>query len=209
MFITIEGIEGSGKTTLVAHLAEYFVGIGQQVVVTREPGGCELGGLLRSLVLSSTIDLTPESELFLFLADRAQHVSECIQPAIVSGKTVLCDRYADSTIVYQGYGRGMGIGKLWEFNEVAIKGIWPKKTLLLDIDAEKALERVYIRNEGLGLTTLEDRFESENINFHHRIRNGFLCWAERNPDRITILNADTTSEELFQQAVSVLKDIAK
>ena len=207
MFITIEGIEGSGKTTLINLLSEYFSSRGEDVIVTREPGGCELGGLLRSLVLSSELRLTTESELFLFLADRAQHVSECIQPAIMSGKTVFCDRYADSTIVYQGYGRGMNIGKLWEFNEVAIKSIWPQKTLLLDIDVEKALERACVRNETLGLNVVEGRFESEPIDFHNRIRDGFLHWAERNPDRITILNADTTPEQLFQQAVSVLKGI--
>lgn len=204
MFITIEGIEGSGKTTLISRLSEYFNSRGEDVIVTREPGGCELGSLLRSLVLSSELRLTTESELFLFLADRAQHVSECIEPAIISGKTVFCDRYADSTIVYQGYGRGMNIGKLWEFNEVAIKGIWPKKTLLLDIEVEKALERACIRNETLGLNVLEGRFELESIDFHNRIRDGFLHWAGRNPDRITILNADTTPEELFQQALNVL-----
>ena len=182
MFITIEGIEGSGKTTLINRLSEYFSSRGEDVIVTREPGGCELGGLLRSLVLSSEL-------------------------GIMNGKTVFCDRYADSTIVYQGYGRGMNIGKLWEFNEVAIKGIWPQKTLLLDIDVEKALERACIRNEALGLNIVEGRFESEPMDFHNRIRDGFLHWAGRNPDRITILNADTTPEDLFQQSVSVLREI--
>lgn len=204
MFITIEGVEGSGKTTLLNKIATYFQSIGNEVVTTREPGGSDLGKLLRKLVLSSDITISPESELFLFLADRAQHVSECIQPALSNNNVVLCDRYADSTIVYQGYGRGMGIGKLWEFNDVAVKGIWPEKTFVLDIDPEKALERALSRNKAAGITDIEGRFEAEGLDFHVRIRDGFLRWAERNPDRIVVLNADTTPEELFQQAYYVL-----
>ena len=109
MFITLEGIEGSGKTTLIENLADVFRTLNHEVLVTREPGGCALGRELRQMLLNPETEICPEAELFLFLADRAQHVAEVIRPALKRGEVVLCDRYADSTVVYQGYGRGLDI----------------------------------------------------------------------------------------------------
>ena len=134
MFITLEGIEGSGKTTLIENLADVFRTLNHEVLVTREPGGCALGRELRQMLLNPETEICPEAELFLFLADRAQHVAEVIRPALKRGEVVLCDRYADSTVVYQGYGRGLDIEKLRSLNDVAIGGLWPVRTFVLDMD---------------------------------------------------------------------------
>ena len=134
MFITLEGIEGSGKTTLIENLADVFRTLNHEVLVTREPGGCALGRELRQMLLNPETEICPEAELFLFLADRAQHVAEVIRPALKRGEVVLCDRYADSTVVYQGYGRGLDIEKLRSLNDVAIGGLWPDRTFVLDMD---------------------------------------------------------------------------
>ena len=138
MFITLEGIEGSGKTTLIENLADVFRTLNHEVLVTREPGGCALGRELRQMLLNPETEICPEAELFLFLADRAQHVAEVIRPALKRGEVVLCDRYADSTVVYQGYGRGLDIEKLRSLNDVAIGGLWPVRTFVLDMDPAAA-----------------------------------------------------------------------
>ena len=143
MFITLEGIEGSGKTTLIENLADVFRTLNHEVLVTREPGGCALGRELRQMLLNPETEICPEAELFLFLADRAQHVAEVIRPALKRGEVVLCDRYADSTVVYQGYGRGLDIEKLRSLNDVAIGGLWPDRTFVLDMDPADALKRAW------------------------------------------------------------------
>ena len=160
MFITLEGIEGSGKTTLIENLADVFRTLNHEVLVTREPGGCALGRELRQMLLNPETEICPEAELFLFLADRAQHVAEVIRPALKRGEVVLCDRYADSTVVYQGYGRGLDIEKLRSLNDVAIGGLWPDRTFVLDMDPADALKRARRRNAELGLSEKEGRFEA-------------------------------------------------
>ena len=155
MFITLEGIEGSGKTTLIENLADVFRTLNHEVLVTREPGGCALGRELRQMLLNPETEICPEAELFLFLADRAQHVAEVIRPALKRGEVVLCDRYADSTVVYQGYGRGLDIEKLRSLNDVAIGGLWPDRTFVLDMDPADALKRARRRNAELGLSEKE------------------------------------------------------
>lgn len=201
MFITLEGIEGSGKTTLQNALASALREQGHEVLVTREPGGCALGRTLRGVLLDPHSHLSPHAELFLFLADRAQHVAESIKPALDAGGIVLCDRYADSTIVYQGYGRGFDIDTLQKLNDLAIGGLWPDQTLVLDMEPEAALRRALRRNEAQGLTDSEGRFEAESLDFHHRLRTGFQLWANRNPKRITLLDASGTPSDLLQQAL--------
>ena len=178
MFITLEGIEGSGKTTLIENLADVFRTLNHEVLVTREPGGCALGRELRQMLLNPETEICPEAELFLFLADRAQHVAEVIRPALKRGEVVLCDRYADSTVVYQGYGRGLDIEKLRSLNDVAIGGLWPDRTFVLDMDPADALKRARRRNAELGLSEKEGRFEAEQMPFHTRIREGFKLWAD-------------------------------
>ena len=160
MFITFEGIEGSGKSTVLTRVQEHLENQGYEVVRTLEPGGSRLGRQLRRILLDmESRDLTGESELFLYLADRAQHVATVIRPALEAGKIVLSDRYADSTVVYQGYGRGLDPKLLHTFNDVAVSGLWPDLTLLFDLPPEVGLKRALTRNVREGKADSEGRFE--------------------------------------------------
>ena len=202
MFITLEGIEGSGKTTLIENLADVFRTLNHEVLVTREPGGCALGRDLRGLLLNPETAICSEAELFLFLADRAQHVAEVIRPALAKGVVVLCDRYADSTVVYQGYGRGLDIERLRDLNDMAVGGLWPDRTFVLDMDPKAALTRARRRNAELGVAGKEGRFEAESLPFHTRIREGFKLWAAHNTKRVVILDAADSPEGLMHQALA-------
>jgi len=198
MFITFEGIEGTGKTTQIARVKEYFESMGREVLLTREPGGSRIGKELRKMLLHvDNKDIAPTAELFLYLADRAQHIAQVVRPAVEAGKVVLCDRFADSTVVYQGYGRGLDIAVLQQLNEVAVDGLWPNLTIVLDIDPAVGLKRAMQRNTEEGKAVEEGRFEAEHISFHNRIRAGYLAWAELNRDRIKVANADGTPDEVF------------
>jgi len=172
-----------------------------------EPGGSRVGTELRKMLLHvDNKDITPITELFLYLADRAQHIAQVIRPALEAGKVVLCDRFADSTIVYQGYGRGLDTQVLKQLNEVAVDGLWPDLTIVLDIDPEIGLKRAMLRNIEDGKAKEEGRFEAEHISFHNRIREGYLTWAALNRDRIKIVNAAATPEEVFDRIKVVLED---
>jgi dTMP kinase len=197
MFVTFEGIEGCGKSTQCRLLAAWLEELGHKVLRTREPGGSALGRTLRSILLNvENRDLTPESELFLYLADRAQHVGRIIRPHLEQGWTVLCDRYADSTVVYQGYGRGLDPDLLHSFNDVAVAGLWPDLTLLIDLPVEDGLRRAMDRNARERQCASEGRFEAESLSFHGRIRNGYLRWAALHPDRFRIIDGLGTPEEV-------------
>ena len=204
MFVTVEGVEGAGKSTLMNLLVQELEHRGIPCVRTREPGGCGLGARLRPLLLDVSSSLDSRAELFLFLADRAQHVAEIIRPALERGDWVLCDRYADSTIAYQGYGRGMDADRLQELNDHATGGLWPERTLLLDLPVEQGLQRARARNGREGLSCSEGRFEAEEIAFHQRIRQGFLARAVRWPERFRVLDARLAPEELLKEALSAL-----
>ena len=201
MFVTVEGVEGAGKSSLMNLLVREFEKRRIPFLRTREPGGCGLGAKLRPLLLD--VSSTPDSraELFLFLADRAQHVAEIIRPALERGEWVLCDRYADSTIAYQGCGRGMDADRLQAFNDYATGGLWPERTLLLDLPVEEGLQRARARNGREGLSRSEGRFEAEELAFHERIREGFLARAARWPERFRVLDARLTPEEILKQAL--------
>ena len=204
MFVTVEGVEGAGKSTLLNLLARELERRGIAFLRTREHGGCGLGASLRPLLLDVSSRLDSRAELFLFLADRAQHVAETIRPALERDEWVLCDRYADSTIAYQGYGRGMDIDRLQTLNDYATKGLWPDRTLLLDLPVETGLDRARARNGREGLSASEGRFEAEEKAFHQRIREGFLDRAARWPERFQILDATLAPQQLLQQALSGL-----
>lgn len=204
MFVTVEGVEGAGKSTLMDLLARALESRGIPFLRTREPGGCGLGASLRPLLLDVSSTLDSRAELFLFLADRAQHVSETIRPALARGAWVLCDRYADSTIAYQGYGRGMDVERLQALNDYATGGLWPDMTLLLDLPVETGLARARARNGREGLTQSEGRFEAEELAFHQRIRSGFLARAARWPERFCVLNAALSPQMLYKQALKAL-----
>jgi dTMP kinase len=195
MFITFEGIEGTGKSTQIALLQKRLEAQGRRVLVTCEPGGSRIGAELRRVLLSlENRDLTAQAELFLYLADRAQHVAQVVRPALESGAMVLCDRFADSTVAYQGFGRGMDTELLHRLNAVAVDGVWPGLTILLDIDPEIGLARAVARNHSEGKTSAEGRFEAESLAFHGRVRQGFLDLAARDPERIRIVDASGTLE---------------
>lgn len=204
MFVTVEGVEGAGKSTLMNMLVRELERRGMAFVRTREPGGCGLGESLRPLLLNVASSLDCRAELFLFLADRAQHVADTIRPALSRGDWVLCDRYADSTIAYQGYGRGMDVDWLQDLNDHATNGLWPDRTLLLDLPVETGLKRALARNGREGLSRSEGRFEAEEMAFHQRIRDGFLERAARWPDRFRVLDAERPPERLLADALEAL-----
>lgn len=199
MFITFEGIEGTGKSTQITLLRAYFESLGRKVLVTMEPGGSRIGLELRRVLLSlENRDITPRAELFLYLADRAQHVAQVVRPALDAGMVVLSDRFADSTVAYQAYGRGMDADLLHQLNTVAVDGLWPNLTLLLDLDPELGLRRAVDRNQREGKTVAEGRFEAESMAFHSRVRQGYLDWAARFPQRMRIVDASGTPETVAQ-----------
>ncbi len=204
MFITVEGIEGSGKSTLIALLAERLEELGHACLVTREPGGCGLGDDLRRILLESERRLDDRAELFLFLADRAQHVTEVLRPALSRGEWVICDRYADSTVAYQGFGRGMDAAMLRSASDVAADGLSPDLTFLLDLPAEEGLRRARLRNLTEGTASSEGRFEAEELAFHERVRTGFLKLAEMEPSRFAVLDARCRPQELLAEALERL-----
>ena len=205
MFLTIEGIEGAGKSTFLGLLEAELVKRGVDFLRTREPGGCALGRQIRPLLLDASQKVSGRAELFLFLADRAQHVADTIRPALERGQWVICDRYADSTIAYQGYGRGMDPEELQKLNDYATGGLWPDITFLLDLPAEVGLGRALTRNGREGLTQSEGRFEAEALAFHQRIRDGFLVRAIRWPQRFRVLDAAQTPDAIVAQAMKHLE----
>ena len=204
MFLTVEGIEGAGKSTFIGLLEDELTKRGVDFLHTREPGGCALGRQIRPLLLDASQKVSARAELFLFLADRAQHVADTIRPALERGQWVVCDRYADSTIAYQGYGRGMDPEELQKLNDYATDGLWPDITFLLDLPAEVGLGRALARNGREGLTQSEGRFEAEALAFHQRIREGFLLRASRWPERFCVLDAARTPDAVVAQALEYL-----
>lgn len=206
MFITFEGIEGCGKSTQCRMLKQWLEARGRSVLLTLEPGGSRLGRQLRSILLDmASQDLTGESELFLYLADRSQHVSQVITPALTRGEVVISDRYADSTVVYQGYGRGLDPKLLHQLNSVAVSGTWPDLTLLLDLPVATGLKRALKRDLNEGKNATEGRFEAESERFHNRVREGYLTWASLHLDRFAVIDAADDPETVFErvrQAVS-------
>jgi len=194
--ISFEGGDGSGKTTQLKLLDNYLASRGKLCLSTREPGGTTLGEMIRKILLEAgKVEIAYPTELFLYLADRAQHVHEVIRPALASGRLVLCDRFTDSTLAYQGYGRGVDLDMLRRLNQVASHGITPDVTFLLDCPVEVGLSRTAQRNMNLKSGgSREDRFEQERADFHERVRRGFLELARAEPQRIYVLDASRPTE---------------
>ncbi len=187
-FITFEGIEGCGKTTQIKLLAEYFSERGLNVTLTREPGGCPIADQVRNILLDARNSaMTPRAELLLYAAARAQHVEEVIKPALAAGRIVLCDRFTDATIAYQGNGRGLDLNTIDQLNCLATTGLSPQLTVLIDCPVEIGLERAFARiNTGSG--SREERFELESGRFHQKVRDGYLILAALAPDRFVIID---------------------
>lgn len=188
-FITLEGPEGSGKSTHARLLVDRFRSGGHSVVATREPGGTPLGESIRGLLQHDAggEGMASETELLLFMASRAQLVSQVIRPALINGHSVVCDRFADSTTAYQGYARGCDIEKILALSDMATGGLTPDLTILLDVDVKAAFERLRQRNLKNGVE--KDRIEREALAFHERVRAGYLDLARRWPGRIRVVDA--------------------
>ena len=193
--ITFEGPEGSGKSTQIKLLANYLSGAGCEVVITREPGGTPLAEHFREILKHRHTHekIHPSTELFLFEAGRAQNVNEVIKPALAAGKIVLCDRFTDSTIAYQGYARGQDLHMLETLNRLALNGVEIALTILLDLPPEVGFARAARRVE---TQNSFDRMESETLAFHHKVRSGFLALAAQYPERIKVFNAEQPMEQL-------------
>lgn len=198
LFITLEGVEGSGKTTQAAILGDTLRREGRRITVTHEPGGTRAGEAIRSIFLDPAVSLDVAAELLLVLADRAQHVREKLRPAIAAGEIVISDRYSDSTTAYQGYGRGFDLKLLADLNRLASDSVKPDLTLVLDVQIETGLERTRARVKGA--TRGPDRFEGQAMDFHSRVRQGFLEIAHAEPDRVKVIDA-TRPLEVVQSEI--------
>ncbi|WP_043485826.1 dTMP kinase [Holophaga foetida] len=200
MFVTIEGVEGAGKSTQIQMLLQRLVRLGVPALVSKEPGGTPLGQELRSLLLAPHLSgekWCPESELLLFYADRAQHIASVIRPALESGRLILVDRFDDSTRAYQG-AQGISEATMDKLGEVVLGRLRPHLTLILDMDPALSLERVRARNAAAGNAFKETRFDNETLDFHTRVRKRFLAIAQRDPQRVTLVPADRTPEEVHE-----------
>ncbi len=205
MFITFEGIEGSGKSTALNGLAATLENEGYKVVCTREPGGSALGRILRGALLNEESKICPEAELFLFLADRAQHVQEFILPHLEQGYFVLCDRYVDSTIAYQGGGRNLGIEPLLSLHKLSTNDLWPDLTLLLDVPVSTGINRATMRNNQQDDSINEKRFDVESANFHNQVRQNYIVRAAQDTKRFVIIDANKTPALVLEQCVAAVK----
>ncbi len=201
-FITIEGIEGAGKSTQLSFIERYLKEQGKQVVTTREPGGTELGEKIRKLLLTpSTESMAVDTELLLMFAARAEHIAKVIRPALSKGDWVLSDRFTDATFAYQGGGRGISAQRIQQLADWTLGDLKPDLTLLFDLPVELGQQRVVARQQDI------DRFEQEKIAFFERIRANYLHHAENEPMRIKIVDAKQSINAISQQVSSLLKDI--
>ncbi|WP_297209675.1 MULTISPECIES: dTMP kinase [Thermodesulfovibrio] len=198
IFITFEGIEGAGKTTQVRLLAEKFKKEGLKVIQTFEPGDTQVGGKIREILLNPSLSINPNCELLLYFADRIQHIEEKIKPALEAGIIVLCDRFTDSTIAYQGYGRQISIELIKKLNTLILKDFTPDFTIILDLPAHIGLNRNKKINK-------RDRFEIEDIDFHNRVREGYLDICKNEPERFIVIDATKAAEEVSEEIYKKVK----
>lgn len=209
LFITFEGIEGCGKTTQMELLREYLEAKGRRVVKVREPGGTPLGEKVRSILLNIEDKVDPWAELFLFEACRAQIVKDVIRPALNDGDTVICDRFTDSTVAYQGYGRGLDLESVARINGLAAGGIVPDMTFLIDCEPETGLDRAWKRINLLVETSTqgEARFEKETLEFHRKVRLGYLREAKKNPGRIKVVDGNAEIPLIHRKICGIMDGI--
>lgn len=202
LFVTFEGGEGAGKSSLIASLYDYLTEQGHELLRSREPGGSPLGEMIREALLNPSYDVTigSRAELCLFLASRAQHIEEVLLPALEMGKIVLCDRFNDSTIAYQGIGRGLGVDYVRQLCTLICEGVTPDLTFYLDVAPHVGLHRA------AKTRAATDRIESEEMAFHERIRNGFLQIAARERARFYVIDAHQPLEDVFEQVIEVIEN---
>ena len=199
LFITFEGGEGSGKTTIIENLEKELIKRGYGVIKTREPGGSKIAEQIRNVILdvnNTTLDI--KAEALLYAASRRQHLKEVVIPALNEGKIVLCDRYIDSSLAYQGYARGIGINEVYEMNQFATDGLLPGLTVLIDLDPNKGLERIRSNHR------IVNRLDLEKLSFHEKVRMGYLQVSEMFKDRIQIVDGSKCIDEVYQNVLDVL-----
>jgi dTMP kinase len=205
MFITIEGIEGSGKTTQIEHISRFLQTHGVSIAVTREPGGTRLGQKIRAILLDpDSGEMASSTELLLYTADRAQHIREVIRPALDAGKVVLCDRYFDATLAYQGYARGLDITDIRELHRLMCDDLAPALTLLFDLSPEIGLSRAWKQINTGERSDSETRFEKEALEFHRKVREGYLDLSRMDRERFCIIDASQDEEGVRHQVFSAL-----
>lgn len=208
MFITLEGIEGSGKTSQMVRLQQFLEDRGVECVSTRQPGGTRIGENIRRILLDpSNSALVPSAELLLYMADRAQHIFELIKPSLKSGKTVICDRYFDATLVYQGFARELNLELIRQLHKLLFDDLKPDMTLLLDLSPQTGLARAWEQLNTGQRAGHESRFEAETIAFHEKVRTGYLELARLEPDRIQIIDAAQTHDEVFADISKILSSM--
>ncbi|NQX49536.1 dTMP kinase [Paenibacillus tritici] len=201
-FITLEGGDGSGKTTVLGRVAAYLQNHSMPYLITREPGGVDIAEKIRSIILDPAhTAMDARTEALLYAAARSQHLAEVVEPALQEGITVLCDRFVDSSLVYQGYARGLGIEEVWGINRFATGGRMPDLTFYLDVDPEVGLSRI-AANQGREV----NRLDLENLEFHQKVQAGYKLVVDSDPQRIVVLDAGRPIHMVEQDIVSVLKD---
>lgn len=208
-FITFEGLDGCGKTTQLEKLAAVLRGEGIEVSTTREPGGTDIGERIRAVLLDSRTDgLDPMAEMALMFASRTQQLAQVIEPALAEGKWVLCDRFTDSTEAYQGGGRQLGSGDVLRLHEVLCRGIWPDLTILMDSEVEHSVKRARKRNKAAaeGYESDENRFEQESTAFFTRVQQAFRAIADREPQRVAIVDARRPADVTHPEIVSIVRE---
>ena len=208
MFITLEGIEGSGKTSQMAHIEDFLTEKGHECLMTREPGGTGIGKKIRAILLDpDNRGIVPYTELLLYMADRSQHVHATIIPALEAGKTVVCDRFMDATLVYQGYARGLDIDLIHWIHQMTLGGLKPDVTFLLDLPVETGLARAWDQIKSGERSGRETRFEKESVAFHQKIRAGYLEQARLEKERYRVVEAGRSTQHVRDDIVRLLSDM--
>ncbi len=204
LFITFEGMDGSGKTTQRARLAAKLRTLGKTVLETAEPGGTRIGAQIRRILLDAVNqELSPSAELLLYFASRAQNVDESIKPALAHGEIVLADRFTDSSLVYQGYGRGLGAENIAALDRIACRGLKPDVTILIDIDAETSLARAHARNAAE--TSSETRMDEQSLEFHRVVYAAYHELAAREPQRVKMIGGCASVDEIEEAVWAVVR----
>ena len=205
LFVTIEGPEGSGKTTIGKKIVERLIQEGYEVIYTREPGGIDIAEQIRNVILDvKNTNMDPRTEALLYAASRRQHLIEKIVPAIKDNKIIICDRFVDSSLAYQGHARHLGIDNVYEINKFAIDTLMPDLTLLFDIDPKIGLERINANK-----LREVNRLDLEQLEFHTLVREGFLIIQNREPERVKKVNADQAIDKVFNDAYALIKEAIK
>ncbi len=204
-FITFEGIEGSGKSTQAALLDKFLSDSGINSLYTREPGGTEMGQKIREILLKPGNTISPLTELLLFAADRSHHVSTVIKPALQEGNIVICDRFTDATLAYQGYARKIDMNIIGLLNNIAVAGVKPDLTFLVDLPVSEGLGRAIRRNEEENVSEKEGKFEQELESFHEKVRKGYLELANKEKDRFKIIDGNRPIDIVFEDIIRTIK----